>query len=213
MAKIKNLVFDFGGVFCKIDLQKCIKSFQSLGFKDVTQYMDLYAQRDFFGDMEEGKITDEDFRQRVSEHAGREVSWEECQKAWLSFLVEVPKCNLLQLTKFKEQGYNLALLSNTNPYVTSWFRSDKLDGEGHGIGYYIPKEHQYLSFEQKCMKPGKKIFERMLVGEDFEPDETLFIDDGEVNLKTARELGIHTFKPANGEHWGKRLEEFLLKQD
>ena len=209
---IKNLVFDFGGVFSKIELQRCIDAFEALGFKNVSEYMNLYYQKGFFGDMESGKITDEDFRRGVSEHAGREVSWEECQKAWLSFIAEVPKSNLEYVQKFKAEGYNVALLSNTNPYVTSWFRSDKFDGKGHGIDYYIPREHQYLSFDQKCMKPGKEIFEKMLHDEGFIPEETLFVDDGEGNLKTASELGIKTFLPTNGEHWGKRLEEYLEEQ-
>lgn len=52
----------------------------------------------------------------------------------------------------------------------------------------------------------------MLSGENFNPDETLFIDDGEVNLKGAQAVGLHTFLVKNGEHWGKRLEEFLSKQ-
>lgn len=209
MAKIKNLVFDFGGVFCRIELQRCVDAFESLGFKNVSEFMNLYAQKGFFGDMEAGKITDEEFRKCVSEHTGREVSWDECQKAWLAFMVEVPKSNLDELVKFRAQGYNLALLSNTNPFVTSWFRTSTFDGNGHGIDYYIPREHQYLSFEQKCMKPGKEIFNKMLKGEGFAPDETLFIDDGETNLKTARELGLHTFLPQNGEEWGARLESTL----
>lgn len=206
---IKNLVFDFGGVFSKIELQRCIDAFEALGFKSVGEYMNLYYQKGFFGDMESGKITDEDFRREVSEHAGREVSWEECQKTWLSFIVEVAQSNLEYVQKFKAEGYNVALLSNTNPYVTSWFRSDKFDGKGHGIDYYIPREHQYLSYEQKCMKPGKEIFEKMLAGEGFVPEETMFIDDGEVNIETAGKLRMKTFMPANGEHWGRRLEKYL----
>lgn len=209
MDNIKNLVFDFGGVFAKIELQGCVDAFRSLGFKEVDEYLNPYQQKGFFGDLEAGKITDEEFRQCMSEHCGREVSWEDCQKGWLGFMVRVENENLEQLLKFKAEGYHLALLSNTNLFITSWFRSDKFDGNGHGIGYYIPKEHQYLSFEQKCMKPGSEIFEAMLEVEDFIPEETMFVDDGEVNLNTAKGLGMHTFQPLNGEKWGSRLEKVL----
>lgn len=209
MAKIKNLVFDFGGVFCKIELQRCVEAFRQLGFSDVAKYMNLYSQTGCFGDMEEGKITDDNFRERICEHVGREVSWEECRKAWLAFMVEVPQENLAQVLRLRSEGYNVALLSNTNPFVTSWFRSNEFDGNGHGIDHYIPREHQYLSFEQKCMKPGREIFDKMLAQEHFIPEETLFIDDGKGNLETAQQLGIQTFLPANGERWGKRLEERL----
>lgn len=212
MAKIKNLVFDFGGVFCELELQNCVKAFKALGFKDVDEFMNTVAQKGFFGDLESGKITDEEFRRGVSNHARREVTWKECQYAWKAFVVKVETPNLKQLLTFREEGYHLALLSNTNPFMVSWFRSNELDGEGHSINYYIPQEHQYMSYEQKCMKPGREIFEKMLEAERFVPEETMFVDDGEVNLNTAKELGMHTFLPANGEHWGRRLEEYLIKQ-
>lgn len=210
-GKIKNLVFDFGGVFVKIELQGCVEAFRSLGFNDVGEYLNPYQQKGLFGDLEAGRMTDEEFRRCIGEHCGREVGWDDCQKGWLGFMAGVEQANLGQLLKFKKEGYRLALLSNTNPFITSWFRSDKFDGNGHGIGHYIPQEHQYLSFEQKCMKPGKEIFGKMLEGEGFVPDETMFVDDGEANLNTAKELGMHTFQPINGEDWGSRLEKELKR--
>lgn len=209
MGKIKNLVFDFGGVFVKIGLQGCVDAFRSLGFSDVDEYLNPYQQKGIFGDLEAGKITDEEFRSGISRHCGREVSWDDCQKGWLGFMAGVEHDNLDYLLKLKAEGYNLALLSNTNLFITSWFRSDKFDGNGHGIGYYIPHDNQYLSFEQKCMKPGREIFEKMLQGTGFKPDETLFVDDGQINLDAASALGLHTFLPLNGEAWGCRLEEYL----
>lgn len=206
---IKNLVFDFGGVFCRLELQRCIKAFEALGFSNVTEFMNIIVQKGIFGDVEAGKISDEAFRRGVSEQAGRDVSWAECQNAWKGFVVEVIPENLKQLLTFSSEGYRLALLSNTNPFMASWFRGADLDGNGNGMDYYIPHEHQYLSYEQKCMKPGREIFEKMLKGEGFAPEETLFVDDGEANLETASKLGMKTFLPANGERWGKRLEALL----
>ena len=49
----------------------------------------------------------------------------------------------------------------------------------------------------------------VLAREGFNADETMFIDDGEINLKGAQALGLHTFLPQNGELWGKRLEQEL----
>ena len=49
----------------------------------------------------------------------------------------------------------------------------------------------------------------VLAHEGFNADDTLFIDDGEINLKGAQALGLHTFLPQNGELWGKRLEQEL----
>lgn len=51
------------------------------------------------------------------------------------------------------------------------------------------------------MKPAPEIFHMMLKGQDAKPEETLFIDDSETNVKVAQSLGIHTLCPHNNEDW------------
>lgn len=209
MTNIKNLVFDFGGVLCKIDLQHSADAFKRMGFSDVLNYMNPYAQKGFFGDLEAGKISGEEFRAKASQHCGHEVTWNDCQTAWRAFHVGMEQANLDWLVKLRQEGYNLALLSNTNPFMAGWFRSDQFDGRGNSIDHYIPRDRQYLSYELKCMKPGREIFERMLAGTGFRPEQTVFIDDGKANLEAAASLGMHTFQPENGESWGSRLNDML----
>lgn len=203
---IKNLIFDFGGVFCRADLDSCIAAFKALGFSDVEDYLNRYAQKGMFGDLEAGKITDREFLEYVRRHTGREVTYEECRNAWLSFIAGLCEENVAQIPALKDKGYRVALLSNTNPFVASWIRNEIL---GIGLDSYIGRRHQYLSYEMKCMKPAKEIFERLLAAEGFIPEETLFIDDSEANLHSARSLGIRTFLVNDGEAWGERLGRCL----
>lgn len=209
---IRNLAFDFGGVFCKIRLQGCVAAFRALGFENIGSFLNEYAQKGIFGQLEEGSITDGEFLRRVSAHVGHEVSWAECRQCWLGFIDGVLTGNLDELLRLRGKGYRVALLSNTNPFITSWFRSGAFDGRGHGIGFYIGQEHQYLSFEQKAMKPDGDIFRKMLSGEGFVAGETLFVDDGPANVLTAQGLGLKTFQPANGELWGGKLEALLRSE-
>lgn len=203
---IKNLIFDFGGVFCRADLDSCIAAFKALGFSDVEDYLNRYAQKGMFGDLEAGKITDREFLEYVRRHTGREVTYEECRNAWLSFIAGLCEENVAQIPALKDKGYRVALLSNTNPFVASWIRNEIL---GIGLDSYIGRRHQYLSYEMKCMKPAKEIFERLLAAEGFIPEETLFIDDSEANLQSARSLGIRTFLVNDVEAWSERLGRCL----
>jgi putative hydrolase of the HAD superfamily len=41
----------------------------------------------------------------------------------------------------------------------------------------------------------------MLSGQNALPEETLFIDDSETNVKVAQSLGIHTLCPHDNEDW------------
>jgi putative hydrolase of the HAD superfamily len=59
----------------------------------------------------------------------------------------------------------------------------------------------YLSYECGVMKPAPEIFHMMLEGQQAKPEETLFVDDCEVNIKMAQQLGIQTLCPHNNEDW------------
>ena len=204
---IRNIVFDLGGVIMTICQEEAIKRFKSIGFKNVEDYLNPYTQTDIFGDIEEGKISAEQFRAKLSELIGKEVTYEECKFAWLGYRQDVPLRNLDILRKLKAQGYKLILLSNTNPFMMSWGLSGEFDGNGNSLESYF--DSLYLSYKLGVMKPNKKIFKYIIDNEKIQPGESLFIDDGERNINAARLLGFKTLCPINGEDWTKELIELL----
>ena len=204
---IRNIVFDLGGVIMTICQEEAIKRFKSIGLKNVEDYLNPYTQTDIFGDIEEGKISAEQFREKLSELIGKEVTYEECKFAWLGYRQDVPLRNLDILRKLKAQGYKLILLSNTNPFMMSWGLSGEFDGNGNSLESYF--DSLYLSYKLGVMKPNKKIFQYIIDNEKIQPSESLFIDDGERNINTARLLGFKTLCPINGEDWTKELIELL----
>ena len=186
---------------------EAIKRFKSIGLKNVEDYLNPYTQTDIFGDIEEGKISAEQFREKLSELIGKEVTYEECKFAWLGYRQDVPLRNLDILRKLKAQGYKLILLSNTNPFMMSWGLSGEFDGNGNSLESYF--DSLYLSYKLGVMKPNKKIFQYIIDNEKIQPGESLFIDDGERNINAARLLGFKTLCPINGEDWTKELIELL----
>ena len=204
---IRNIVFDLGGVIMTICQDEAIKRFKSIGLKNVEDYLNPYTQTDIFGDIEEGKISAEQFRAKLSELIGKEVTYEECKFAWLGYRQDVPLRNLDILRKLKAQGYKLILLSNTNPFMMSWGLSGEFDGNGNSLESYF--DSLYLSYKLGVMKPNKKIFQYIIDNEKIQPGESLFIDDGERNINAARLLGFKTLCPINGEDWTKELIDLL----
>lgn len=207
MGKIRNIVFDFGGVIIKINYRKAVDRFRRLGLEDAENHLDPYTQRGIFGDMECGKISDETFRRELSRMVGRELTWEECQSGWLGYFDGLPPQNLEALRRLKAEGYRLILLSNTNPYMMAWAMSDRFDGAGHGLDHYF--DALYLSYEQHLMKPDAALFKRMLANERIEAGETLFVDDGPKNTAAAARLGFSTLCPADAGAWAAEIENHL----
>ena len=210
MGRIKNIIFDLGGVILTLDPMQAVRRFEEIGVKDAAKRLDSYTQHGIFGDLEHGLITAEEFRKSLSELVGREVSYKECCYAWQGYAKELPERNKHILRKLRSEGYRLILLSNTNPYMMEWVNSPDFDGEGHSVEDYM--DACYLSYKLKVMKPDVAFFQKVLEAEQVNPDETLFLDDGPRNVEAAASLGIHTMMPINGEDWSKELYDYLNKE-
>lgn len=204
---IRNIIFDFGGVVVTLSHPEALRRFKALGLPDAEKWLDPYTQGGIFGELEEGKITAEEFRLELSRLCGRELSYDECRHAWLGYREDVPKRNLEALKKLRGEGYRLILLSNTNPYMMSWAKSGDFDGEGHSIDDYF--DATYLSYELGVMKPDDTFFRKVLMAEQVPPGECLFLDDGPRNVAAASQIGIRTFCPKNGADWTGEIYDYL----
>jgi putative hydrolase of the HAD superfamily len=203
---IKNIAFDLGGVVIALSYEDAVRRFEEIGLKDARKHLDAYCQQGIFGDLEAGRITAEEFRVKLAELIGRDVSADECYYAWHGYVKTVPQRNLDMLLQLREQGYQVCLLSNTNPYMMQWASSPDFDGGSHPIDDYF--DHLYLSYQCKVMKPSPEIFKMMLQGQNSQPEETLFIDDSPRNCFAAQQLGIHTLCPQNNEDWIPMLKAY-----
>lgn len=206
MERIKNIVFDFGGVIVNFSREAAVKKFEEIGVANANELLDAYHQKGAFLQVEDGTINAEEFRIILSELAGKELTYEQVKEGWLGFMLDVPQYRLEYLLELRKK-YKLYILSNTNPYVMSWARSNDFTIAGRPLDDYFDKI--YTSYELKAVKPGKSIFELMIKDADMLPGETLFVDDGPANIKMAKELGMMTFQPINGEDWRDDLTALL----
>lgn len=200
---IRNVVFDLGGVIMTIDQNEALRRFKALGLTDAERHLDPYTQTGIFGDLEEGKITAEDFRTGLSRLIGREVTNDECKHAWLGYRKDVPQRNLDTLKDLRSKGYRLILLSNTNPFMMSWALSKDFDGGKASLEDYF--DSLYLSYKVGAMKPNPEFFKNLLDNEKINPAESLFVDDGPRNIESACRLGFNTLCPVNGADWRTEL--------
>ena len=204
---IKNIVFDLGGVIMTLDPAEALRRFKALGLSDAERYLDAYTQSGIFGNLEEGKITAEDFRSKLSSLTGHELTFDECKHAWLGYRKDVPQRNLDLLKELRAKDYRLILLSNTNPFMMDWALSSEFDGKGSSLNDYF--DALYLSYRLGIMKSAPDFFRQVLDNESILPEETLFVDDGPRNVEAAGKLGFITMCPDNGSDWTGELRSLL----
>lgn len=186
---IKNLLFDLGGVIMDIRRLNCVASFERLGMKDADSFLGEYSQKGPFLQLEEGAISEAQFRDAVRQFIDGEVSDEQIDSAFCDFLVGIPVHRLEQLRQLKQQ-YKIYMLSNTNSImwrsrIAEDFRQEGLEREDYFDGIVT-------SFEAKSIKPDAKIFHTVVEKLGIKPEETLFLDDSQKNLDAAALLGFNT---------------------
>ena len=199
---IKNLLFDLGGVIMDIRRLNCVASFERLGMKDADSFLGEYSQKGPFLQLEEGAISETEFRTAVRQFIDGEVSDEQIDSAFCDFLVGIPKYRLEQLRELKKQ-YGIYMLSNTNSImwhsrIAEDFRQEGLEREDYFDGIVT-------SFEAKSIKPDAKIFHAVVENLGIKPEETLFLDDSQKNLDAAAELGFQTLLVTPGSEFFELL--------
>lgn len=198
-----------GGVIFRQDSEEAFRRFREAGL-DPEKFMGAFGQKEFFLDVENGKIDADTFCRKMAEASGREhVSWEEAQHCWLGFLKDVPVERLHYLLELKKH-YHVCLLSNTNPFMMSFTRSSKFSSDGKPISFYF--DTLFCSYEMKAYKPDCEIFIKALDTDKMIADETLFLDDSMKNIVAAQRLGIQTLYVKTNEDWRDRLT-LVLQQN
>ena len=197
MDKIKNIIFDFGGVLLNIDYNKTADAFKQLGFGNFDEMYGQFKANSLFEDLETGKLGDEEFLEKIVALSSKPLTHGEVKFAWNAMLLDYRMESLEFLEKLASK-YKLYLLSNTNSIHLSAFSGTfrKQTGKPSLDGYFTKA---YYSHQVGLRKPNADIFEFVLRQEGLKAAETLFIDDSVNNIQTAEKLGIKTHLLLPGE--------------
>lgn len=188
--KIKNIIFDLGGVVLNVDYHLTSQKFAQLGMKN---FEDLYSQahqNQLFDEFEMGKISSDDFLKTLQNLTNNSLNFQQITDAWNAMILDYPISRLQLLEQIKHQ-YNTFLLSNTNSIhekeftaklqrTTNYQNLDTLFNKvyySHLIGYRKPQPEAYLF---------------ILKENNLSAEETLFIDDSIQNIEGAQRVGLQT---------------------
>jgi putative hydrolase of the HAD superfamily len=184
---VNSIIFDLGGVLLNIDYDATINAFRNLGLRDPEKAFSKQIQADIFQRFEKGLIDQEEFLNYLKNET-RSTSTGDLKEAWCALLGDFPSSRFKMLENLSNQ-YELYILSNTNIIHQQRFESyiDTIYGWGNFESLF---RKIYYSHQIGLRKPDKEIYEFVLGSSSLNPLETLFVDDTEVNLIPAKQLGI-----------------------
>jgi len=188
--KIKNIVFDFGGVLIDWNPRYLYRKV----FEDVHEmeyFLSEVCHSEWNQQLDAGISFDEAIVERIKSFPQYEKEIRKYQSNWIEMIGGEIKENtcLIDALSQKYQLYGLTNWSaETFPLVYNQF------------GFFTKLKGILVSGEEGLVKPDVRIFDLLLERYKLKAEETLFIDDNKGNIDTAKSLGfqiIHLEKEVN----------------
>jgi len=205
MKKIKNILFDLGGVIFPLSFQATIDAFLKNGAtcSDNNFFQKLCSDANLEHLFETGRCTAAEYRREFNKIFECNIDDNTFDSCWNAMILGYPDINNTLLHNLKSKGYNLYILSNINEihvqYVEQLAQWPK--------DLFVKK---YYSNEIHLAKPHKECYEYVINDSKIDPQETLYIDDRADNAETGRKMGFNTINlPQNGDLYKELL--FLTK--
>ena len=209
-AKIKNIIFDLGGVVLDIDESIVYNELEKMGIS-VSKLAHSKEFIDIMSKFDTGIYTAPTFRKKAKALLGQEKMTDQRFDAiWNAMILDIPRERIEAIEKVKKH-YKIFLMSNSNViHYDLYVRDLQLRFGYHEFDELFNKS--YFSFAEHMEKPDPRFFELILDHEGLLPEETLFIDDTEANIKVAKSLGINTYHIRRDELVRNLFENGVLKE-
>ena len=191
-APIKNIVFDFGGVICDLNMQRTYDRFKEMGMHHFNTAYSVSEQEDIFRSYERGNISSAEFRDILKKLFDQPVTDTQIDEAWNAMLLDIPLPRVRLLEKLRPQ-YRTFILSNSNEIHYHHYLQNFTIQTGYN-NFEELVEKTYFSFKIHLQKPGKEIFDFVIRDSGILPEETLFIDDSTPNTETAKKMGFQVWR-------------------
>ena len=197
--KITTIVFDIGGVLLEIHPEKTYQYVSDSTDINVNVIKNRFPW-DAHNQYEKGNLTDKEWFFAFRDSLPQPCCLKETDfwKAWSLLLGEEKKT--VDLLSVLHQSYSTWLLSNTNTKHIQ----DEIEKK-----YLFPSlvDGAIYSFDARCRKPDRQIYEILLENSKADPQKCVFIDDLIENVTAASLIGMHAIHYRNYKLLSNELKE------
>ena len=205
-GNIKAIIFDMGGVIVDLDIEDCKRAFKEyLGYYRIDELIDPCHQKGIYGDLEEGKISGDEFRRIVLQDSDPGALAENVDKAMWHILTGISPYKVEMLKRLSE-SYDLYLLSNNNPVCLPRAKAI-FDDAGIPLEKIFRK--CFYSFEMKALKPSETFYKAVVREIGIPAEQMFFIDDSQKNVDGAIAAGLPAVYYEPGPDLGALINNVL----
>jgi len=197
----KNIIFDLGNVLVKLDEDATMQAFENLGMGRYKHLRENPETLKLFQAMGIGMISNQDFFNAFRRIVNPNATDKQITDATSAMLITIPDVKKQKLMDLRKAGYRTFLLSNTIDLHWRYCKDELFPMDNFTVDDYF--EHTFTSQKMHMKKPDDEIFQTVIKETGIEPNDTIFIDDLEVNCNAAERNGIHAFQNKEFDDWMK----------
>lgn len=201
---IRNIVFDIGNVLVDYCWQDHIAHYGFTGEK-----ADRIAHAMMLGpdwkELDRGVLRDEEFRRLLISKAPELEQEILLLMSDLSTLVRRREGSIPWIQDLKARGYHTYYLSNYGEQV----RRDTADS----LDFMKEMDGGIMSYEVHQIKPDAEIFHTLLDRYGLKAEESIFLDDTNINVDAARGVGMKGLLVESQEQAIRDLNALLMQKD
>ena len=197
MNKIKNIIFDFGGVLVDWNPEYLYRKLFN-NESDMHYFLENICTPTWNMQQDAGRTLAEGTKELQKKHPEYEELIGHYYGRWEEMLGGVIDDNVHVLYLLKEK-YPLYGLTNWSA-ETITIAYDRYDFFRYLKGIVV-------SGDEKLIKPNPKLYQVLLERYDLKADQSLFIDDNINNIEAARKMGFHTIHFTEGMNLEAELKE------
>lgn len=198
---IKNIIFDVGKVLVEWEPDVAM---HKLGFDEdtVKAVSEATIETNDWNESDRSVLSDEEQLQVFIEKAP--AYEKEIRLFWDNVGTAIWQYDYVKgwMQELKDRGYHLYILSN-------YARRTYAQTREKALSFLEDVDGQMFSFEVHQIKPEPEIYQTLLEKFDLKPEECVFLDDREDNIREAETAGIHGILFTGYEAAKEKLEELL----
>lgn len=194
---IKTIIFDNHGVITSSTRDGATEKFSRFLGVSYDEFERVWDTLE--GDVDEGKITNEEFLLELMAKTGSHKDIEGFRKLYFSSYY--PKKDVQEFAKELGKKFEIVLLTNFSDAFDEANKRWQLEK--------IFGDKIFVSGKLRMRKPNDDIYLYVLKKIGKRPEETVFIDDNPEFIETAKRLGMHTILFKSLKQAEKDLENIL----
>lgn len=200
MSQIKNIVFDFGGVLVDWNSRYYYRGY----FNDDSRmeyFLANICTDEWNLENDRGRSYAEGVAQLTALYPEFREAIEMFPVHWGEMLRGEKPESVALLRSLKDEGYRLYGLTN--------WSAENIHVAFERFDFLSLLEGTVVSGIEKEVKPEPQIYRILLDRYSLKPEQTVFIDDKEANVETARRLGMHGIVFTGAEDARRKLDSII----